>query len=210
MPQQIGMGSFSHFDPDNPIWTETSFKSVISALRKASLPELKLIRDLSYKFKESDRNPRMDLFKRLEFVLRENASPRTTDLCSRIGKRLEDTEILRFRVYPPDNDFDEYAVEQSKHLPPKLVVCCYRNGHEIEAMNRYEDYKPISPSPLADLKQIKTETLNSMGAGENMVFITLLWTANQGSEKNKFITELQSSPDCMLQDNYFLHSVHKQ
>lgn len=210
LPAEIGFESFSHFDINS--WTELSAKSVISAVRKAASPFLpqieKLSNRLGYKIPKTDSNLRIDLFERLSFILKKGDISKVNSLINQIKLRMENTELVRFRWFLDEKDFDNhicYLLESGEAL--QIVTDIYADGKNINdkvGAKQIRQFEVGTLKPSEKLRSTKEEFLKKASQfGRNPhVFISILYRKNIKRYDSKLIAELQSSLIETLRDNW--------
>jgi hypothetical protein len=210
LPAEIGFESFSHFDVDS--WTELSAKSVISSVRKAAspfLPQIKKLSDrLGYEMPKTDLNMRIDLFDRLGFILKKADLKKVGGLVNQIKLRIENTELVRFRWFLGEEDFDkyiDYLLQKGEVL--QIVTDIYSDGKNVNSKvgaKQIQQFEPGTLKPSESLRLTKEKLLKKASQfGENPhVFISILYRKDIKRDGSKIVAELQSSLIETLRDNW--------
>jgi hypothetical protein len=137
--------------------------------------------------------------------------PKIKAIGDRIKTRAEKAEVIRFRLYPEDKDFDDFVKAQPVNFKPTIVVDCYLNGKLIPNLSKHEDFEPGKVSPLSKILEIKKVSRdNIQGNGEKKVFVSLVWVKNLTVGGKDMPAEFQCAPKSTLVDNYYSHSVYMQ
>ena len=200
------MGALTEYDPEGE-WSEVCVKSAVSSTRKSSLPELALIKKLSnfYNFKDRDPNFRLDLFKRLEFLLRDRGqSPKIHQMKERIEQRLNNIELVRFRLYLSDEDFDEFVTRQISFKVPDLIIDVYENDEINKSHSSRSAFETSDQSPLNRLNKAKLETMQKANKLSH-IYVALHW--KREIFRNGPTTSFQIAPLRFLRGNYQTRGV---
>jgi hypothetical protein len=209
LPQKLNMGALTSYNPEN-IWTEATTKSAVSSVRKAALQEIDAISDLTdgKKFYKPDTNVRIDLFNRLEYLLLHKPNNREFGkLINEIENRLRNIELVRFRMYPPDEDFNNFVECQMVYDIPDIVTDVYEDKHRNRQLSSRRPFVLNGPSPLESIRNIKldiTQHANNL----SHVYVALHW--KKDLVKDGPTTSFQVAPISFLHDNMQTREVYLQ